>query len=121
MQSFIQDIQSILRGFKMSFDFNKLVSAMVGIVLSILWVLVILAFGSSFKLVQITPFEIINGYLISPELGLCSLLGALASSLKSVEWGEYVVLMVLVLGLMIIWSVFAGAVTRLAALEFARS
>jgi len=37
-----------------------------------------------------------------------------------VEWGEYVVLIVLVLGLMIIWSVFAGAITRLAALEFAR-
>ncbi len=121
MQSFIQDIQSILRGVKMSLNFNKLVSVFVGIVLSILWILVILAFGSSFKLVQVTPFEIINGYLISPELDLCGLLGALASSLKSVEWGEYIVLIVLVLGLMIIWSIFAGAVTRLAALEFARS
>jgi hypothetical protein len=48
------------------------------------------------------------------------LLNVLASSIKSVEWGEYVVLIVLVLGLMIIWSVFAGAITRLAALEFAR-
>jgi hypothetical protein len=104
----------------MSLDFNKLVSAFVGIVFSILWVLVILAFGSSFKLVEITPFEIINGFLISPRLGLCSLLSVLVSSLKTVEWGEYVVLIVLVLGLMIIWSVFAGTITRLAALEFAR-
>ncbi|MHC4321370.1 MAG: hypothetical protein ACYST3_03740 [Planctomycetota bacterium] len=120
MQSFIQDTQSILRGVKISLDFNKLVCAFVGIVFSILWVLVILAFGSAFKLVEITPFEIINEFLISPRLGLYSLLSALVSSIKSVEWGEYVVLIVLVLGLMIIWSVFAGTVTRLAALEFGR-
>ena len=120
MQSVIQDSQNILRGFKMSLDFNKLVSAFVGIIFSILWVLVILAIGSSFKLVEITPFEIINGFLISPRLGLCSLLSVLVSSIKTVEWGEFVVLIVLVLGLMIIWSVFAGTITRLAALEFAR-
>ncbi|HJO55326.1 MAG TPA: hypothetical protein QF423_01490, partial [Candidatus Scalindua sp.] len=105
MQSFIQDTQSILRGVKISLDFNKLVCAFVGIAFSILWVLVILAFGSAFKLVEITPFEVINEFLISPRLGLCSLVNALASSVKSVEWGEYVVLIVLVLGLMIIWSV----------------
>ncbi len=120
MQSVIQDFQNIMRGFKMSLGFSQLVSSFAGIVLSILWVLVILAFGSTFKLVEITPFEIINGFLISPKLGLCSLLSVLASSIKSVEWGEYAVLIVLVLGLMIIWSVFAGTVTRLAALEFAR-
>lgn len=120
MQSFIQDTQSILRGVKMSLDFNRLFCAFVGIVFSILWVLVILAIGSAFKLVEITPFEIINGFLISPRLGLCSLLKVFVSSIKSVEGGEFVVLIVLVLGLMIIWSVFAGAVTRLAALEFGR-
>ena len=120
MQSFIQDTQSILRGVKISLDFNKLVCAFVGIAFSILWVLVILAFGSAFKLVEITPFEVINGFLISPRLGLCSSLSALASSMKSVEWGEYAVLIVLVLGLMIIWSVLAGAITRLTALELGR-
>ena len=120
MQSFIQDTQSILRGVKISLDFNKLVCSFVGIAFSILWVLVILAFGSAFKLVEITPFEVINGFLISPRLGLCSSLSALASSMKSVEWGEYAVLIVLVLGLMIIWSVFAGAITRLTALELGR-
>lgn len=120
MQSVIQDSQNILRGIKMSLDFNKLISAFIGILFSILWVLIILAFGSAFKLVEITPFEIINEFLISPGLGLCSLLSVLVSSIKSVEWGEYVVLVVLVMGLLIIWSVFAAVVTRLAALEFDR-
>ncbi len=120
MQSIIQDSQDILRGFKMTLDFNKLFSAFVGILLSILWLLIILAFGSAFKLIQITPFELINRFLISPRLGLCGMLRALSSSLKTVEWGEYAVLVVLVLGLLIIWSVVAGSITRMAAVEFAK-
>ena len=120
MQPIIQDSQNILRGFKMALEFNKLFSAFVGILLSILWVLVILAFGSAFKFIQITPFELINRFLISPRFGLCSLLRALVSSLKTIEWGEYAVLVVLVLGLLIIWSVVAGSITRMVAVEFAK-
>ncbi len=120
MQSIIQDSKNILRGFKMTLDFNKLFSAFIGITLSILWVLIILAFGSAFKLIQITPFELINRFLISPRLGLCSLIRSLALSLKTVEWGEYVALFVLVLGLLVIWSVVAGSITRLAAVELAK-
>ncbi len=120
MQPIIQDSQNILRGFKMALEFNKLFSAFVGILLSILWVLIILAFGSAFKFIQITPFELINRFLISPRFGLCSLLRALVSSLKTIEWGEYAVLVVLVLGLLIIWSVVAGSITRMVAVEFAK-
>ncbi|OHB86648.1 MAG: hypothetical protein A3D13_03850 [Planctomycetes bacterium RIFCSPHIGHO2_02_FULL_40_12] len=120
MPPILQDLQDILRGFKMTLDFNKLISAFVGIVLSILWVLVILAFASTFKLVAISPFELISGFLISPRLGLCSLISVLFSSVKTVDRGEYAVLIVLVLGLLLIWSVFAGTITRLAAVEFAK-
>ncbi len=120
MQPIIQDSQNILRGFKMALEFNKLFSAFVGILLSILWVLIILAFGSAFKFIQITPFELINRFLLSPRFGLCSLLRALVSSLKTIEWGEYAVLVVLVLGLLIIWSVVAGSITRMVAVEFAK-
>ncbi|OHB34739.1 MAG: hypothetical protein A2Y08_02550 [Planctomycetes bacterium GWA2_40_7] len=120
MPPILQDLQDILRGFKMTLDFNKLISAFVGIVLSILWVLVILAFASTFKLVAISPFELISGFLISPRLGLCSLISVLFSSVQTVDRGEYAVLIVLVLGLLLIWSVFAGTITRLAAVEFAK-
>lgn len=120
MPAILQDLQDILRGFKMTLDFNKLISAFVGIVLSILWVLVILAFASTFKLVAFSPFELISGFLISPRLGLCSLINVLLSSVQTVDRGEYVVLIVLVLGLLIIWSVFAGTITRMAAVEFAK-
>ncbi|OHB47421.1 MAG: hypothetical protein A2106_01400 [Planctomycetes bacterium GWF2_40_8] len=120
MPPILQDLQDILRGFKMTLDFNKLISAFVGIVLSILWVLVILAFASTFKFVAISPFELISGFLISPRLGLCSLISVLFSSVQTVDRGEYAVLIVLVLGLLLIWSVFAGTITRLAAVEFAK-
>ena len=120
MPPILQDLQDVLRGFKMTLDFNKLFSAVVGIILSIIWVLVTLAFASAFKLVAISPFELITGFLISPRLGLCSLIRTLSSSIKTVDWGEYAVLVVLVFGLLIIWSVFAGSITRLAAVEFAK-
>lgn len=120
MPAILQDLQDILRGFKMTLDFNKLISAFVGIVLSILWVLVILAFATTFKLVAFSPFELISGFLISPRLGLCSLINVLLSSVQTVDRGEYIVLIVLVLGLLVIWSVFAGTITRLAAVEFAK-
>jgi len=120
MPPILQDLQDVLRGFKMTLDFNKLFSAVVGIILSIIWVLVILAFASAFKLVAISPFELITGFLISPRFGLCSLIRTFFSSIQTVDWGEYAVLVVLVFGLLIIWSVFAGSITRLAAVEFAK-
>ncbi len=120
MPPILQDLQDVLRGFKMTLDFNKLFSAVFGIILSLIWVLVILAFASTYKLVAITPFELITEFLLSPRLGLCSLTRTLFASIKTVELGEYAVLVVLVLGLLVIWSVFAGSITRLAAVEFAK-
>ena len=107
MPPILQDLQDVLRGFKMTLDFNKLFSAVFGIILSLIWVLVILAFASTYKLVDISPFELITGFLISPRLGLCSIAQVLLSSLKTVELGEYAVLVVLVLGLLVIWSSLA--------------
>ena len=112
MPPILQDLQDVLRGFKMTLDFNKLFSAFVGIILSVIWVLVILAFASAYKLVAISPFELITGFLISPRFGLCSLIRVFLSSIQTVDWGEYAVLVVLILGLLAIWSVFAGSITR---------
>ncbi|MFQ5687257.1 MAG: hypothetical protein ACE5GV_11405 [Candidatus Scalindua sp.] len=120
MPPILQDLQDVLRGFKMTLDFNKLFLAVFGIILSVIWVLVILALASTYKLVAISPFELITGFLISPRLGLCGLIRTLFSSIQTVDWGEYAVLVVLVLGLLVIWSVFAGSITRLAAVEFAK-
>lgn len=120
MPPILQDLQDVLRGFKMTLDFNKLFSAFVGIILSIIWVLVILTFASAFKYVAISPFELITGFLISPRLGLCSLIQTFLSSIKTVDWREFVVLVVLVFGLLTIWSIFAGSITRAAAVEFAK-
>jgi hypothetical protein len=120
MPPILQDLQDILRGFKMTLDFNKLFSAVVGIILSIIWVLVILTFASAFKYVAISPFELITGFLISPRLGLCSLIQTVLSSIQTVDWREFVVLVVLVFGLLTIWSIFAGSITRSAAVEFAK-
>ena len=120
MQGIAQDFSDILRGLKMTFDFNRLVLAFAGVLISIIWVLVILAFSSALELVKIGPFEIINGVLFSPRLGLSNLFNVFLGTMVTFDWAEYVVLIVLVLGLLVIWSVIGGSITRLAALEFAK-
>lgn len=120
MQGITQDFRDILRGLKMTVDFNRLVFAFVGIVCSIIWVLIILGVASVLKLTDTDPLEIINSVLFSPRLGLSNLLGIFLASVATVDWAEYVVLVVLVMGFLAIWSIIGGSITRSAALEFAR-
>ncbi len=120
MQGITQDFRDILRGLKMTVDFNRLIFAFVGIVCSVIWVLIILGFASALKLTTTAPFEIINGVLFSPRLGLSNLLSIFLSSVATVDWAEYIVLVVLVVGFLVIWSIIGGSITRSAALEFAR-
>ncbi len=120
MQGIAQDISNILRGFKMMVDFNKLVFAFLGIVFSIIWVLTIISLFSALKLIGINPFVLISSVLFSHGLGLSNLLNAFLTTMATIDWAEFVALIVLVIGLLIIWSVFGGAITRSAAVEFAR-
>ncbi|MHC4182329.1 MAG: hypothetical protein ACYSR0_03155 [Planctomycetota bacterium] len=120
MQGITQDFRDILRGLKMTVDFNRLIFAFVGIVCSVIWVLIILGFASALKLTDTAPFEIINSVLFSPRLGLTNLLSIFLASVATVDWAEYVVLVVLVVGFLVIWSIIGGSITRSAALEFAR-
>jgi hypothetical protein len=120
MQGITQDFRDILRGFKMTVDFNKLIFAFVGIVFSIIWVLAVLALLSALGLISIGPFAIIDNVLVSPRLGLSSLFSIFLSGTATLDWAEYLGLVVLVVGLLTIWSIIGGAITRLAALEFAR-
>ncbi len=120
MQGITQDFCDILRGFKMTVDFNKLIFAFVGIVFSIIWFLVVLTFLSALELITNDPFTIIDKVLVSPRLGLSYLFSAFLSGVATLDWAEYFGLVVLVVGLLIIWSIIGGAITRLAAIEFAR-
>jgi len=120
MQGITQDFRDILRGLKMTVDFNRLIFAFVGIVCSVIWVLIILGLASALRLTDTAPFEIINSVLFSPRLGLSNLLGIFLASVATVDWAEYIVLVILVVGFLVIWSIIGGSITRSAALEFAR-
>lgn len=120
MNGIAHDFSCILRGFRMMVDFNKLVFAFLGVVSSIIWVLIIVFFFSALGLINIGPFELVYSVLVSPRLGLSELLHIIFITLKSVDGAEYAAVVVLVLGLLVIWSIVGGAITRLAALEFAK-
>ncbi|MFQ5965056.1 MAG: hypothetical protein ACE5KZ_12335 [Candidatus Scalinduaceae bacterium] len=120
MQGIAQDWRDILRGLKMAFDLNKLVSAFLGVVISIIWVLALLAVFSALGLITIGPLEIVSNVLIAPRLCLYKLFNVFLATIITTDWIEYIVLIILVLGFLVIWSVFGGSITRLAALDFAK-
>ena len=122
MQGITSDFSNILRGLKMTFDFNKIVFAFIGVIWSIIWILITLAFFSSYlNLIDVGPLEIINNVLFTPHHGLTNLIKVFITLAKTVSWAEYLVLIILIVGLLIIWSIIGGSITRLTALEFARN
>ena len=121
MQRIRQDWGCILRGVKMSFDFNRFVFAFLGIVISILWILMLLAFFTGFGLLTVKTSLLVSNSLFTLHPGFSHIFTIFTDSLRVAGWGEYAALTLLALGLLAIWSVAGGSITRLTALEFVKN
>lgn len=114
------DWRDILRAFKMAFDPKKLLLGYAGLLASLVWCLMVLSFFSSLKMISVTPSFIIKLICSSVKEGVPFLAGNVLSTLSPMDFGEFVVLVALVVGLLVIWALVGGAITRIAALDFAR-
>lgn len=114
------DWRDILRAFKMAFDPKKLLLGYAGLLASLVWCLMILSFFSSLKMISVTPSFIIRLICSSVKEGVPFLARNVLSTLSPMDFGEFVVLVALVVGLLVIWALVGGAITRIAALDFAR-
>ena len=119
MQRIVQDWRDIRRGVKMSFDFNRLVFAFLGIIASVVWMALILTSCDSLGLFTVKASGLMNNFLFSLHPDFSSLLTGFSDLLMDAGLGEYAALTVLALGLLAIWSLAGGSITRSAALEFA--
>lgn len=119
MQRIIQDCRDIFRAVKMSFDFNRLVFSFLGILMSILWMLLIVTVFDSFGLFTVKSSVLMGHFLFALHPDFSHLIANSSEALMDAGWGEYTALTILVLGLLAIWSLAGGAITRSAALEFA--
>lgn len=114
------DWRDIFRAFKMAFDPKKMFLGYLGILASLVWCVGAVAFFSSLKLVSTTPHIFIKLILCSARDGVPIVLKNVLSAIMPLDFGELFVLTVLILGLLAIWSLAGGAITRIAALDYAK-
>ncbi|MDN3514799.1 MAG: hypothetical protein NG747_10410 [Candidatus Brocadia sp.] len=114
------DWRDIFRAFKMAFDPKKMFLGYAGLLASLAWCVVTVAFFSALKLVDTTPYIFIQFILSSAKDGLSVFIKNLLSALMPLDAGEFIVLLVLIVGLLVIWSLVGGAITRIAVLDYAR-
>jgi len=114
------DWRDILRAFKMAFDPKKVLLGYAGLLASLVWCLVIILFFSSVKMISATPSFVISLVCCSVKEGVPFLAKNVLSTLSPLDFGELVALFVLLVGLLVIWALAGGAITRIAALDFAR-
>ena len=114
------DWRDIFRAFKMAFDPKKMFLGYVGLLASLAWCVVAVAFFSALKLVHTPPYIFIKLMLGSAKEGIPILGKSLLSAIMPLDFGEFFVLSILVFGLLAIWSLVGGAITRIAALDYAK-
>lgn len=114
------DWRDIFRAFKMAFDPKKMFLAYTGLLASFVWCIVVVAFFSALKMVSITPYTFVKLILYSARESIPVVVGNLSSAIMPLDFGEFSVLAILIFGLLVIWSSVGGAITRIAALDYAR-
>ena len=116
----VHDWRDIFRAFKMAFDPKKMFLGYIGLLASIVWCVVAVAFFSALKLVSTNPYAFVKLALYSAREGVPLAIKNLLLAIMPLDFGEFVVLAVLVFGLLVIWSLTGGAITRIATLDYAR-
>jgi hypothetical protein len=113
--------KEVLRAFKIAFDVKKIFLGFAGVAASLVWAVVIIALLRSMELINIGPGVILSNVFRSPHIGIPHLCKYFLSTLKYLNPGNGVSIVLLLLGLLIIWSLVGGAITRLAAVEYAKN
>ncbi|MCF6148259.1 MAG: hypothetical protein E3K37_06340 [Candidatus Kuenenia sp.] len=116
----IHSWRDIFITFKMAFDPKKMFLGYVGLLISLLWCVMAVSFFSALKIINVSPFFIIK-IILSPMRENCPIHGSNFSSVVAgFSGGGFVVFVIIVLGLLAIWSLLGGAITRITALDYAR-
>src|SRR5574340_478195 len=111
------DWRDIFRAFKMAFDPKKMFLGYIGLLASIIWCTTVVAFFSALKLVSTSPFAFIKLIFCSARECLPMVVKNMLLAIMPLDFGEFFVLAVLVFGLLAIWSLVGGAITRISALD----
>ena len=114
------DWRDIFRAFKMAFDPRKMFLGYAGLLASVVWCIAAVSFFSALKLVSVDSYAFIKLILYSAKEGIPAVSKNLLLAIMPLDFGELFVSAVLVFGLLAIWSLVGGAITRIASLDYAR-
>lgn len=114
------DWRDIFRAFKMAFDPKKMLLGYIGILSSLIWCTITVVFFSSLKMISTSPSAIIKLVLYSAREGIPVVFRDFLLTIVPLDFGELITFAIIIIGLLIIWSIIGGAITRIASLDYAR-
>ncbi|MFQ5956451.1 MAG: hypothetical protein ACE5KK_01625, partial [Candidatus Brocadiales bacterium] len=112
--------QDMSYAFWAAFDLKRVLLGFVGVLASVLWVCGILWPFSVLKFIDTGPATVFANFLKPPMEGASSIFSAFSLAIASGSWKQYLPLALIIFGLLAIWSIIGGAITRIASLEYAR-
>src|SRR3972149_4908280 len=112
--------QDMSYAFWAAFDVKRVLLGFAGVLASVLWACGILWPFSVLGFVEVSPATVFASFLKPPIEGACNLFSIFAVAVTSGNWKVYLPLALIVFGLLAIWSIVGGAITRIASLEYAR-
>ncbi len=114
------DWRDIFRAFKMAFDPKKMFLGYAGLLISLAWCTVVVTFFSAVKMIDASPAIFVKLVLSSVKESIPFMVSSAFSAIIPLDFAEVFVFGVLILGLLMIWSLVGGAITRIAALDYAK-
>ena len=112
--------QDMSYAFWAAFDVKRVLLGFAGVLASVLWACGILWPFSVLGFIEVGPATVFASFLKPPIEGACNLFSIFAGAVTSGNWKVYLPLALIVFGLLAIWSIVGGAITRIASLEYAR-
>jgi hypothetical protein len=112
--------QDMSYAFWAAFDVKRVLLAFIGVLVSVLWTCGILWPFSLLRFIEVNPATVFASFLRPSAEGACNLFSIFTHAVTSGNWKAYLPLALIVFGLLAIWSIVGGAITRIAAMEYAR-
>ncbi len=121
MEEIKKDWRDIFRAFRMAFDPKKVILAFSGVVTTVISFAILTAIFGRIGLIKLDPKVIINDTFFSSKLCPYSQLLAFCKSMMTqFSVGQLISSVVMLFTFLIIWSIIGGAITRIAAVEYAK-
>lgn len=112
--------QDMYYAFWSAFDIKRVFLGFLGMVMTLLWVSGVLWAFSAVGFIRTGPSAFLVTLLQPPTVAACRFLNAFTTAFTSGDWRAYLPLAFMLFGLLAIWSLAGGAITRVASLDYAR-